>query len=183
VPVFPDAILHGGETISTGMFTFEVMWTPGHSPGHVCLYEPAQKVLIAGDHILPTITPNISLHPQSVDNPLGRYIDSLNRMKTLDVRLILPGHDKPFTNLVPRIDEILRHHEQRNREILAAVRDEPKTAFQIAMEVTWGVSARWQDLPNFHKRMAIFETLAHLEWITAGGRIEKLSQDGMIYYR
>ncbi len=183
VPAYPDITLHGGETITTGLFNFQVIWTPGHSSGHICLYEQEEKILIAGDHVLPTITPNISLHPQSVENPLGSYINSLNDMKQLDTELILPGHEKPFTRLTPRIDEIIRHHEQRNREILAMVKDEPKTAYDIAMDVTWGVNASWQDLPNFHKRMAIFETLAHLELMVANSQVKKLSQDSVIYYR
>ena len=183
VPTLPDVTLRGGETITTGLFTFQVIWTPGHSSGHICLYEPEKKVLLAGDHVLPTITPNISLHPQSVDNPLGDYLKSLNEIKKLDAQCVLPGHDKPFTRLVPRIEEIIRHHEQRNREILAMVKDEPKTAYDIAMDVTWGVRARWQDLPDFHKRMAIFETLAHLELMVNNGLAEKLPRNGVIYYR
>ena len=183
VPTYPDITLHGGETIDTGVFTFRVLWTPGHSTGHICLYESQQKVLLSGDHILPKITPNISKHPQSMENPLGEYIKSLQEIRKLDVRLVLPGHEKPFTHFKPRIDEIIRHHELRNEEILAAVRGEPKTAYQISREVTWGVNASWQDLPHFHQRMAIFETLAHLELMTSSHRAEKITRDGMIYYR
>jgi len=182
-PAMPDITLHGGETISTGTFTFQVLWTPGHSSGHICLYEPEKKVLLAGDHILPTITPNISLHPQSVDNPLGSYLDSLNVIKQLEVEIVLPGHDGPFTGLVPRIEQIIRHHEQRNREILAAINGEPKTAYQISGYVTWGTNATWHDLPLFHKRMAIFETLAHLELMTVNGQVNKNARNGIIYYR
>lgn len=183
VPVFPDITLHGGETIDTGVFIFQVLWTPGHSSGHICLYEPEKKVLLSGDHILPTITPNISQHPQSIENPLGRYIKSLQELRQLNVELILPGHDEPFTEFRPRIDEIIRHHEQRNQEILTAVKAETKTAYQIALEVTWGISGRWQDLPAFHKRMAVFETLAHLELMTANRQTEKLTKKDIIYYR
>ena len=107
IPTYPDITLHGGETIATGKFTFQVLWTPGHSSGHICLYEPGEKVLISGDHILPTITPNVGSHPQSIENPLGRYLNSLNDLKRLDIRLILPGHESPFTRLKPRINE---HH-------------------------------------------------------------------------
>ena len=182
-PVFPDVTLHGGEIIATGTFTFKVIWTPGHSSGHICLYEPDKKILISGDHILPTITPNISRHPQSIGNPLGDYIDSLNDMKKLDVSLVLPGHEQPFSQFQSRVEEIIRHHEQRTGEIMKAVKGEPKTAYRIALEVIWGDGASWQDLPGFHKRMAIFETLAHLELMVAKGQIEKLSDDGIISYR
>jgi len=183
VPAYPDIVLHGGETITTGPFTFRVLWTPGHSCGHVCLYEPDKKLLISGDHILPTITPNVSVHPQSIENPLGRYLESLKEIRKLDVELVLPGHDVPFTQLVRRIDEIIEHHRYRNGEILASLDAGPKTAYLVAADVTWGVNSRWQDLPDFHKRMAIFETLSHLEMMTAEGRLQKQSVDDVIYYR
>jgi len=183
VPTYPDVTLHGGETMATGMFTFQVLWTPGHSSGHVCLYEPERKVLISGDHILPTITPNVSKHPQSIDNPLGKYLDSLDDLKKLDVELILPGHEKPFTQLRPRIDELIQHHEERILEILATLEGEPKTAYQIARGITWGIADSWQKIPLFHRRMAIFETLAHLELMTMNGQIGQISKDSIIYYR
>jgi glyoxylase-like metal-dependent hydrolase (beta-lactamase superfamily II) len=183
VPIYPDVTLHGGETMATGMFTFQVLWTPGHSSGHVCLYEPERKILISGDHILPTITPNVSKHPQSIDNPLGKYLDSLDNLKKVDVELILPGHEKPFTQLRPRIDELIQHHEARNLEILVILKGGPKTAYQIALGITWGINAGWQELPSFHKRMAIFETLAHLELMTIKGQIGQISKDSVIYYQ
>ena len=140
-PANPDVTLHGGETIATGRFTFQVLWTPGHSPGHICLYEPEKKVLISGDHILPTITPNVGQHPQSGENPLDKYLNSLKDLKQLDVGLILPGHEKPFTGLKARIDELIQHHKQRSLEILAALNGEAKTAYQVVREMTWGISA------------------------------------------
>jgi glyoxylase-like metal-dependent hydrolase (beta-lactamase superfamily II) len=178
----PDRTLHDGETISTGTFNFRVIWTPGHSSGHVCLYEPEKKVLLCGDHILPKITPNVSVHPQSIENPLGRYLKSLQELKKLDVALALPGHDKPFTNFKERIDEITHHHGIRNQEILETIGEGHKTAYQIAREITWGNSGRWDDLPPFHQRMAVFETLAHLEMMASDGLIDKLPGRGTIAY-
>ena len=61
----PDVTLHGGEVITTGTFNFQVLLTPGHSPGHICLYEAERKVLVSGDHILPAITSNVGKHPQA----------------------------------------------------------------------------------------------------------------------
>jgi glyoxylase-like metal-dependent hydrolase (beta-lactamase superfamily II) len=182
VPAQPDATLHDGETITTGIFTFRVVWTPGHSSGHICLYEPEKRLLLSGDHILPKITPNVGVHPQSIENPLGRYLKSLKETRRLNAGLTLPGHDEPFTALVPRIDQIMRHHEQRNREILAMI-NEPRTAFQVALEMVWGTRSGWRDLPAFHKRMAIFETLAHLEMMAANRQLDRFPRDGVNYYR
>jgi glyoxylase-like metal-dependent hydrolase (beta-lactamase superfamily II) len=182
-PAFPDASLHHGQVITTGLFTFTTLWTPGHSSGHICLYEPDRKILFSGDHILPTITPNISVNPQSIENPLGRYLQSLQEMRNLDVELTLPGHDVPFKGYRGRIDEILEHHEQRNLEILKALDNMSRTTYEIAREITWGDRSRWTDLPDFHKRMAVFETLAHLEMMAAEGRLDRFPRDSIMYYR
>jgi glyoxylase-like metal-dependent hydrolase (beta-lactamase superfamily II) len=183
IPTDPDITLHGGETITAGMFTFQVLWTPGHSPGHICLYEPEKKILIAGDHILPTITPNVGRQPDTRDNTLGDYINSLESIKHLDVELILPGHESPFKAFKPRIEELIRHHEDRNNEVLLSLKDGPKTACQVAKKITWGVTSDWQDIPLFHQRLAISETLAHLEYLTANGLLEKSTRDDIIYYQ
>jgi glyoxylase-like metal-dependent hydrolase (beta-lactamase superfamily II) len=182
-PVFPDATLHHGETISAGPFTFTVIWTPGHSSGHICLYEPEKKVLFSGDHILLTITPNVSVNPQSIENPLGRYIQSLGEMKRLDVDLVLPGHDAPFSGLGPRIEEIIRHHAERNQEILRALDTRAGTTYELASAITWGDRARFSDLPDFHKRMAVFETLAHVDMMAAERRLDRYTRNGIMYYR
>jgi glyoxylase-like metal-dependent hydrolase (beta-lactamase superfamily II) len=183
VPTQPDITLHDGETVSTGLFTFNVIWTPGHSSGHICLYEPEKKILLSGDHILPTITPNVSVHPQAIENPLGRYFASLNELKQLDVELALPGHEEPFTGFRKRVDKILEHHEQRNGEILAALADKSRTCFQIAREVRWGIKGSWSSLPDFHKRMALLETLAHLEMMAASGLVDRLPGEDIIRFR
>jgi glyoxylase-like metal-dependent hydrolase (beta-lactamase superfamily II) len=182
VPTPPDIILHDGDTITTGKFTFRVIWTPGHSSGHICLYEPEVKILLSGDHILPKITPNISLNPQSIENPLGRYLKSLQEIRQLDIRLTLPGHDRPFTRLTARIDEIIKHHDRRNMEILEVIGVGTRTAYHIAQRISWGDDSTWQDLPPFHQRMAIFETLAHLEMMAAEERVDKLPRRGIIRY-
>jgi glyoxylase-like metal-dependent hydrolase (beta-lactamase superfamily II) len=183
VVTYPDINLHNDEVINTGIFSFKVIWTPGHSSGHICLYEPEKKIMLCGDHVLPTITPNVSVHPQAIENPLGRYFDSLNELKHLDVDLALPGHEKPFTGFGKRIDKILQHHRQRNGEILAALGNKSGTSFQVAQEVSWGFKGTWQSLPDFHKRMAILETLAHLEMIASKGEVDRLPGDDIMLFR
>lgn len=185
-PAMPDVTLHGGEIISTGYFSFQVLWAPGHSPGHIVLYEPNRKILISGDHILPTITSNISLHPQSGSNPLDDYLSSLNMVKQLDVNLILPGHEHPFTGLQQRIEELTQHHEQRKSEILEVIKAKPKTAYQISRVMTWmsDISgAGWDDLAPWDKRMAVLETLSHLESMKVSGKIDRFLRDSTIYYQ
>jgi glyoxylase-like metal-dependent hydrolase (beta-lactamase superfamily II) len=185
-PAMPDVTLYGGEVITGGGFSLNVLPTPGHAPGHICLYEPDKKILFSGDHILPTITPHVGLHPQSGSNPLGDYLDSLNRLEQMEVNLVLPGHEQPFTEFKERIEGITLHHRLRNAEILAALNSEAKTAFELSTEITWlhdvnGVG--WYKLGNWDKRMAILETLAHLEAMRAKGEMEKFNRDDIRYYR
>ena len=185
-PTMPDVTLHGGETISTLLFNFQVLWTPGHSPGHICLYEPAKKVLFSGDHVLPAISPHVGLHPQSGENPLGDYLNSLNVVKQLDASLILPGHEKPFTNLAARVEELIKHHKQRSSVILKVIKTKPKTAYQITSGMTWksdksGVG--WQELGSLDRRLAISEIIAHLESMRINGKVERLFKNSSIYYQ
>jgi glyoxylase-like metal-dependent hydrolase (beta-lactamase superfamily II) len=163
-----------------------VVWTPGHSPGHICLYDAQRKVFFSGDHILPVITPNISLRLPSAGNPLGDFINSLNKVKNLDVRLVLPAHEQIFTNLSTRVEEIIEHHRQRTGEILSTLNARPKTAYEVSAEIIWmpefgGV--KFQDLAVWDRRMAVSETLAHLEALRIEGIISQFSQDGIIYYQ
>lgn len=182
----PDITLRDREIISVGPFRLQVVWTPGHSPGHICLYEPTHKILFAGDHILPVITPNISLQPQSNSNPLGDFLNSLNKVKQLDVNLVLPAHENLFEDLNMRADEIHLHHKLRNTEILEAIGTKPKTAYQISTLITWmpefgGIN--FQNLGPSDKRMAVSETLAHLMAMRINGRVVQVSKDDMIHYQ
>ncbi|MFC1902082.1 MBL fold metallo-hydrolase [Chloroflexota bacterium] len=183
IPDYPDTTLQGGETMATGPFTFRVIWTPGHSDGHICLYEPQEKILISGDLVLPTILPTIIMQPKSIENPLGKYLDSLKMIRQLDIELVLPGHEEPFTRPGTRIDEIIRQLEQKNRAFVATLSGEPKTTYQVARSMNWSARIDWPDLPAFRQRMAIFQTLANLEMAIAENRSDKFSRDGIVYYR
>ncbi len=184
--VAPDVILKDGDTITSGNFNLRVIWTPGHSPGHICLYEPRRRLLFAGDHILPVITPNVSLQPLSTDNPLANFLASLQKVRGLDVELVLPAHETPFPDLKGRVDEILHHHELRNLEILEGLGHREMTAYEVAGHVTWMPElggARLDQLPPGDRRMALTETLAHLEALRAEGRVSRSRRGGMIYYK
>lgn len=185
-PTMPDTTLYGGETITCGEFSFRVLSTPGHAPGHICLYDSDKRIMFSGDHILPTITPHVGLHPQSGSNPLGDYLDSLERLKGLEVEIVLPGHEQPFTEFRERIEGIIHHHSLRNAEILSALNSQTKTAFELTTGISWlhdfnGVG--WYKLGSWDKRMAILETLAHLEAMRAKGELEKFNREDILYYR
>jgi glyoxylase-like metal-dependent hydrolase (beta-lactamase superfamily II) len=186
VPAQPDILLNGDETITSGIFNLKVIWTPGHSPGHICLYEPLHKLLFSGDHILPVITPNISLSPHSDGNPLGDYLKSLFTVKNLAAALVLPAHENVFSNLSERVDEILHHHKMRSAEILKVLNHNEMTAYQISNLVTWmpeQAGVNFIDLMPIAKLAAVSETLAHLKAMSIDKKVISINHDSIVYYK
>jgi len=184
-PHAPEVKLEDGDTISNDSFEFEVLWTPGHSPGHICLYERERRFILTGDHVLYETTPHVGLNPQSGDNPLGNYISSLKKLERLKVHFILPGHGPMFNALGLRIENILQHHEERKRAIMQALRDGLKTAYEIAQQIPWMVDEgriSFQNLAIWDRRMAVTETLAHLKLLMEEDRVGNVDMDGASLY-
>ena len=179
----PDDAVYGGETIQTGLYDLEVIWTPGHSSGHICLYEPTNRLLFSGDHILPQITPNVSYHVQSGDNPLGDFLYSLQKLQNLSVSQILPAHQEVFSNLPDRINQIVQHHDRRKKEMLVLMQGLPRTAYEISCQVTWDIQdIGWEDFPPQLQRIAITETIAHLEYMRWEGNVKRSEHAGLLSY-
>ena len=184
-PDLPEVKLEDGDTISNDSFELEVLWTPGHSPGHVCLYEREKRFILTGDHVLYDTVPHVGFNPQSGDNPLGDYISSLEKLERLKVNFILPGHGPVFNALGLRIEKILQHHEERKRAIMRSLHDGLKTAYDIAQKIPWMVNegdTAFQDLPVWDRRMAITETIAHLKLLMEEDRVGNVDMDGASLY-
>ncbi|MFC2000205.1 MBL fold metallo-hydrolase [Chloroflexota bacterium] len=185
-PSLADITLHGGERIHQGSFNFEVVWTPGHSPGHVCLYEPDRKILLSGDHLLPMTFPNVGLHPQSGNDPLGNYLRSLGVIEQLEVDLVLPAHEHVFDNMKQRIHEIRDHQQGRTAAIINVLKEGTRTAYEVSFGIPWilnGVTMSFEELPALDKRLAVMSALAHLEPLCTEGKAEKTSRDGIVFYQ
>ena len=179
----PDGTLYGGEKIFTGTYGLEVIWTPGHSIGHICLYEPKNQLLFAGDHILPKITPSVGYHTQSGDNPLGDYLNALRKLENLPVEKVLPAHEDIFLDLRGRIGEIIEHHKERSEEIGEVISTGPKSAYEISSQITWNVKdPGWDNMPPLNKRLAVMETLAHLEHMRWKGQVQKIFQEDFVFF-
>ncbi len=168
----PDVLFEDGEDIELPGWSLRTIWTPGHSPGHVCFFSDDRKLLISGDHVLPRITPNISVHSQQVPNPLGDYLDSLAKLRSLETEEVLPAHEYRFSDLVNRLDEITAHHAARLAEIEQVIRDQPgSTAWDITLRLHW--SRPWNEIESFMQRQANGETLAHCVVLELEGRIRR----------
>ena len=162
-----------GDMLSYGGHKLQVIETPGHTPGHICLYDKAGKVMFLGDHVLFNITPNITTWPNFSD-PLGHYVHSLMDISIYDVRVPLPGHRQVTGTMAERIGTIIEHHGIRIREMLDIMDACPGlTAYDLSGRMTWrvrGKSSSWADFPLQQKWFAVGETAAHLEYLTVRGR-------------
>ena len=168
-------VVEEGARVLLGSGSYTALWTPGHADGHLCLYGPHNGVLFAGDHLLPTITSNISYWPGAYPNPLGDFLQSLGKIKDLAVKKVLPAHGKPFEGAKERIEELFQHHRRRLQ--LMADLASGKSAFEISKEV-FGT-----DLSLHEIRFAISETLAHLIFLEEKGAVRTESREGIIRYQ
>jgi glyoxylase-like metal-dependent hydrolase (beta-lactamase superfamily II) len=157
------------------------IWTPGHSPGHVCFYSDDRRLLLSGDHILPRITPNISVHAQQPPNPLGDYLESLAKVRGLEADEVLPGHEYRFADLAGRIDEITAHHADRLEEIMEVIAAHPgSSAWEITLRLHW--SRPWDDIQLFMQRQANGETLAHCVLLELHGRVQRNGRSPDLFF-
>jgi glyoxylase-like metal-dependent hydrolase (beta-lactamase superfamily II) len=170
----PKLQLDGTEMIQMGTRTLRVEWTPGHSPGHVCLFDCQSRVLFAGDDLLPDMSPNIALHPQSTPNPLDDYVAGLRRLVSLGPEVVLPSHGDPFQDAAGRVAEMLSHHERRKSQILEVIGTGEMTAWEVAVAI-WGRRESLLDM-----RMALQEGLAHLQSLSLESRLEKRAEPGKV---
>jgi glyoxylase-like metal-dependent hydrolase (beta-lactamase superfamily II) len=175
-------ILKEGDTISIGDYVFECIETPGHTWGHMCLYEPNKKIFVAGDHILNDITPNIQLWSDEWD-PLKEYLTSLDKVYELDIELVLPGHRGIFKSCKERIQELKQHHQKRLDEIIFILEKGDKNAFQVASEMSWDIICdSWDLFPVSQKWFATGEAIAHLKYLKEKEIIRKEMREQRIVF-
>jgi glyoxylase-like metal-dependent hydrolase (beta-lactamase superfamily II) len=176
-------ILRDGDTISIGDYLFGCIETPGHTPGHICLYEHGKKIFICGDHILADITPNITLSFED-RNPLKEYLMSLDKVYDLDVELVLPGHRSIFSNQEERIRELRQHHQARLTEVMSILGKGEQNAFQVASQMTWDIGYKsWDLFPPAQKLFAFGEALAHLKYLEEEGKVGLgMEKQGIMFF-
>ena len=167
----PDArLLREGDEVAG----WSVVELPGHADGHICLLKDG--VLIAGDHLLPRITPAVGLYPDSRPDPLGDFMASLERVAELAPRLALPGHGDPIDDPAGRAREIVRHHHERLAETESGLRDGPRSGYELSCTLFPG------DLGAAQRRFAVAEALSHLERLVVEGRAVRGGDDGYVTY-
>jgi glyoxylase-like metal-dependent hydrolase (beta-lactamase superfamily II) len=170
----PDTLLVGEAGGLPGGGGWEWLLTPGHSPGHLTVHHPDRRILIAGDHVLPRISPNVGADAYAAD-PLTAYLASLERLRSLAVDLVLPSHGEPFGDLAGRIAELAAHHAARNLRILEHA-DRPRTTFEITLALFPGL--RPDELLH-----AFRETRAHLVYLARTGAVVPGESGGVERWR
>lgn len=166
-------LVDDGNIIEIGDYLLKCISTPGHTQGHICLYEENKKIFFSGDHVLYDITPHIESWAYKI-NALKNYIESLDKVYNLPVEIVLPGHRNFFTDLKARIDELKEHHLIRAAEVLDVLGKEEKNAYDIASGMTWDIDCeKWEDFPVAQKWFATGEAIAHLHYLESEGSIKR----------
>jgi glyoxylase-like metal-dependent hydrolase (beta-lactamase superfamily II) len=178
----PDEWLTEGP-VDLGTRTLHAVETPGHTAGHLVFHDLDARLLFAGDHVLPTITPSIGFEPVLSENPLGAFLRSLAVVRSRPDAMLLPAHGPVTESAHARVDALLAHHEGRLHETERAVRGGATTVFEAASALRWTRREhRVADLDPFNAMLAVFETGAHLDLLVAQGRLALRRESGLKTY-
>ncbi len=175
-----------GDVLAVGGFNLQCVSTPGHAPDHTCLYDPQHKLLFSGDHILDTITPNNTLWEQpatAARDLLQEYLDSLDKIAALDIRLTLPAHRQLIKDCKRRILELKEHHQRRLEDILEILGSQKMTGAEVASHMRWDMRNKpWQEFSAAQKIFATGEALSHLTHLVLGKVLIRELRDGVVYF-
>lgn len=168
-----------GETIAIGGRDWRLLMGHGHAPSHVVLWCEAEGLVIAGDQILPRITSNIGVYPTEPESdPLGDWLTSCEALRSVlpDDALILPGHNEPFYGARIRLTQLIDHHAE-SLNALHTKLAEPRTAMEC-FDVLFD-----RPITDQLRGFAIVEAIAHLNHLTARGRAQRKTTNGVHHYR
>jgi glyoxylase-like metal-dependent hydrolase (beta-lactamase superfamily II) len=170
-----------GEVLELGKRRLQVVWTPGHTPGHCCYLDLGDRVLFVGDHLLPKITPHVGVYATGPTNPLQDFLASQEKVAALDVRLVCPAHGGVYADHRHRARQLVAHHEVRASEMYDVLQAGPATAYEVARK-----AFRWvfeEPVENrFQIGAAVMETIAHLELLRGRGLVERHEEEGLLRY-
>jgi glyoxylase-like metal-dependent hydrolase (beta-lactamase superfamily II) len=175
----PTRLIADGERIGR----LEALWTPGHSPGHLCFADVQTGRMLTGDHVLDPITPHIGTWREHDGDLIGDYLASLAKVRAYGATGALPAHGEPFPDFARRVEELIDHTGMRDAQVLAAVGQGSAAAGEIARRLPWTRRNRsFDDLGEFHQQFAVSETIAHLQHLCIGARIVREAGPDPIRY-
>ena len=162
----------------------EAIWTPGHSPGHLCFFDTRSGRMLTGDHVLDPITPHVGYWHEQRGDPMGDYVASLTKVAARETSGALPAHGEPFGDLRGRAAAIVAHTAERERAILTVLAaSPPHSATEVAQALPWTRRQRsFAELGEFHQQFAVAETIAHLEHLHRRGEVTREDAGPLITY-
>lgn len=166
----PDRLIEDGDLIPVPGWEIRAVWTPGHTPGHLCYRVPPLDALLTGDHMLPRITPHIGVRGFEGDSVI-RFVESLNKVADLSPSVAYPAHEYRFVGVRERALDLIAHHTGRLAEVLAAMDGHSASLWQVAESMEW--STPWPDMSALRILIALDETLAHLRSLALQGLVEE----------
>jgi len=174
--VEPDFLFEDGQMLRLGTGCFQAIWTPGHSNDHFCLYNQQDGTLISGDHVLGEISPVIIIESEEDENPLFDYFQSLQRIRELPAKLVLPGHGPVFSDLQQRIAEIWQSHLDRMEQMREWMSKRLFTAGELSRLVYQNPDGKGNVLAQFQT------TLARLLYLQSQGKVVSSERDGHVWF-
>ncbi|MFB3168538.1 MBL fold metallo-hydrolase [Neobacillus sp. 179-C4.2 HS] len=172
----PDGLFDHQQNIEIGNYSFETIWTPGHSPDHFCFFCEENGVMVIGDHILESISPIIGVYEDNEGNPLKEYFSSLEVIRAYRPYFVLPGHGNQILDLQARVNQIRNGHEKRLKQILQNIRDKEVTAGNLCKTLYGKGFLKVNHLGMF------IATLARLVYLEREGQINSSCKDGKVVY-
>ncbi len=181
---YPDRWLSDGLDLPLQTRTLRVIATPGHTRGHVVFHDRHHGVLFAGDHVLPHITPSISVEPNRPHSPLRDYLASLQLIRALPDAQLLPAHGPATDSVHARIEELLAHHDARLTDTAHAVDAGASTPYEVAGALGWTRrKTPFADLDLFNRLLAVQETGAHLRVLVERGWLTETVVDAVHHFQ
>lgn len=175
--------LEEGDILRIGQYSLEIIDIPGHTPGHIGLYERKHKLFFGGDHVLDKITPNITFWGFDKDI-LSVYFNSLKKVYKYDINYLFTAHRDIIRDHKKRISELLKHHENRLNEVMEIIEEQEKTVRDTAASMHWELRYNgWEEFPSPQKWFASGEAMSHLEHLVFIGKAERTEKKGILYYK
>lgn len=175
-------LLKENDRIEIGDYSFEVVEIPGHTPGHIGLYDRKHKLFFCGDHILERITPSILFWGYEVDI-MGSYIKSLKKIFEMEIDYLFCAHFSIVRDHRARILQLLFQCEERLEEVQSVMKKGERTPREVAARLTWNVKETWENFSKMQKFLAFGETMAFLEHLVHQGIADRFDENGNVYYK
>ncbi|HJX79417.1 MBL fold metallo-hydrolase [Glutamicibacter sp.] len=163
----PDLRLQDDQILDVAGRKLRIAATPGHTPGHICLWNDSESLVLAGDHVLPRISPNVSLEIRGDTDPLRKNIQSLRRIAQNNHYEVAPAHEYRFRGVADRADDLREHIQSRSDEVLRVLEAGAPSVHEVARKLTW--SRGWDSLGRLQFRLALSETAAHIQYLVTSG--------------